>query len=64
MQRYVDVWSQFREKIQKDIHKKGWNADIGAFVQAYGENHLDAAKTTTAAAATAAAAAHRANRIG
>lgn len=43
MDRYVDVWSQFRGKIQKDIHKKGWNADIGAFVQAYSESHLDAA---------------------
>jgi GH15 family glucan-1,4-alpha-glucosidase len=43
MPNYVEVWSKFREKIQKDIHKKGWNADTHAFVQAYGENHLDAA---------------------
>ena len=31
------------DKIKKDIHKKAWNADIQAFTQAYGENHLDAA---------------------
>lgn len=43
MDNYVEVWSQIRAKIKKDIHRKGWNADIHAFVQAYGENNLDAA---------------------
>jgi len=40
---YVNVWSDMGDKIKKDIHKKAWNADIQAFTQAYGENHLDAA---------------------
>ncbi|MGD8801442.1 MAG: glycoside hydrolase family 15 protein [Desulfobacterales bacterium] len=43
MDNYVEIWSQIRDKIKKDIHRKGWNADIHAFVQAYGENNLDAA---------------------
>jgi GH15 family glucan-1,4-alpha-glucosidase len=43
MDNYVNVWSNVRDKIEKDIHKKGWNSDIRAFVQAFGENHLDAA---------------------
>jgi GH15 family glucan-1,4-alpha-glucosidase len=43
MDNYVLVWSAFREKIKNDIHKRGWNSEIKAFVQAYGETHLDAA---------------------
>jgi GH15 family glucan-1,4-alpha-glucosidase len=43
MDNYVNVWSNVRDKIEKDIHKKGWNSDIRAFVQAFGENRLDAA---------------------
>jgi GH15 family glucan-1,4-alpha-glucosidase len=43
MDNYVSVWSAFRTKIKKDIHKRGWNSEIQAFVQAYGETHLDAA---------------------
>lgn len=43
MKDYVRVWSNMRGKIRKDIHKKGWNAENNTFVQAYGENHLDAA---------------------
>jgi GH15 family glucan-1,4-alpha-glucosidase len=43
MDNYVNVWSDIRDNIKKDIHKKGWNADIHTFVQAYGENYLDAA---------------------
>jgi len=43
MNDYVKVWSNIRDQIKKDIHKKGWDADSKAFVQAYGENHLDAA---------------------
>ncbi|MGD2271708.1 MAG: glycoside hydrolase family 15 protein [Desulfobacterales bacterium] len=42
MDNYVNVWSNIRDKIEKDIHKKGWNTEVHAFVQAYGENHLDA----------------------
>jgi GH15 family glucan-1,4-alpha-glucosidase len=43
MDRYVHVWDDMRQKIRSDILKQGWDADIGAFVQAYGEKHLDAA---------------------
>jgi GH15 family glucan-1,4-alpha-glucosidase len=43
MDNYVKVWSDIRDQITKDIHKRGWNADIHTFVQAYGENYLDAA---------------------
>jgi GH15 family glucan-1,4-alpha-glucosidase len=43
MNDYVKVWSNIRDQVKKDIHKKGWDADSNAFVQAYGENHLDAA---------------------
>jgi GH15 family glucan-1,4-alpha-glucosidase len=32
-----------RQKIRNDIMKKGWDADLNAFVQAYGEKNLDAA---------------------
>ena len=43
MENYVKIWSDIRAKIEKDIHNKGWNSEIQAFVQAFGENHLDAA---------------------
>jgi len=43
MDSYVSVWDDMRQKIRSDILKKGWDPDIGAFVQAYGEKHLDAA---------------------
>ena len=43
MPKYVQVWSQMRENIRSDILKKGWNPEINAFTQAYGEPHLDAA---------------------
>jgi GH15 family glucan-1,4-alpha-glucosidase len=43
MDSYVRVWDDMRQKIRRDILKKGWDAEIGAFVQAYGEKHLDAA---------------------
>ena len=40
---YVRVWADMRQKIRNDIVKKGWNAGLNAFVQAYGEKNLDAA---------------------
>ena len=43
MPNYVRVWSEMSAKIKADIHKNGWNAELGAFTQAYGESHLDAA---------------------
>jgi GH15 family glucan-1,4-alpha-glucosidase len=43
MPSYVRVWSKMRETILKDILEKGWNAELGAFTQAYGEKDLDAA---------------------
>ncbi|UCF94027.1 MAG: glycoside hydrolase family 15 protein, partial [Desulfobacterales bacterium] len=43
MSNYVRVWSQMKEKIRDDILKKGWNPEIKAFTQVYGEPHLDAA---------------------
>ena len=43
MDNYVRVWADMRQKIHSDILKKGWDADVNAFVQAYGEKDLDAA---------------------
>ena len=43
MVNYVRVWRQIREEIRQDILKNGWDPDVNAFVQAYGEPHLDAA---------------------
>jgi GH15 family glucan-1,4-alpha-glucosidase len=43
MDNYVRVWAQIREEIRRDILKNGWNPDVNAFVQSYGEPHLDAA---------------------
>jgi len=43
MESYVQVWSEFREKIKRDILKRGWNPEIKAFTQSYDEIHLDAA---------------------
>jgi GH15 family glucan-1,4-alpha-glucosidase len=43
MGNYVRVWADMRQKIRRDILKKGWDADVQAFVQAYGEKDLDAA---------------------
>ncbi|MBN1765152.1 MAG: glycoside hydrolase family 15 protein [Sedimentisphaerales bacterium] len=42
MDRYIEVWSDIREKIKTDIMTKGWNPEINAFTQVYGEPHLDA----------------------
>ena len=43
MDSYVRVWADMRQKIRSDILKKGWNAEVNAFVQAYDEKDLDAA---------------------
>jgi GH15 family glucan-1,4-alpha-glucosidase len=43
MENYVRVWSGMRHKIRSDILKKGWDPEVNAFVQAYGEKDLDAA---------------------
>jgi GH15 family glucan-1,4-alpha-glucosidase len=43
MPNYVQVWSEMRAKIEKDIHKMAWNPEINAFTQSYGERPLDAA---------------------
>lgn len=41
-EKYVQEWDELREQIRKDIHKKGWNAEIGAFTQYYGSSDMDA----------------------
>lgn len=43
MYNYVRMWAKVREKIRKDILKSGWNPEINAFVQSYGEPYVDAA---------------------
>ncbi len=39
---YVDAWSDLADKIRDDIMTKGWDEEVGAFVQYYGSKHLDA----------------------
>jgi len=39
----VERWRQERAAIRADILEHGWNAEVGAFVQAYGTTDLDAA---------------------
>ncbi len=43
MPKYVDIWTRIRDVIKADILKKGWNEEIQAFTQAYGQPYLDAA---------------------
>src|ERR1700709_2522715 len=38
----VDHWRALRDEIHADICEKAWNADVGAFVQAYGSTLIDA----------------------
>ncbi len=38
----VDRWRQTRDEIKEEILREGFNEDVGAFVQSYGEKHLDA----------------------
>lgn len=39
----VDRWSHEMDKIREDVLRNGYNPKIGAFVQWYGSDHLDAA---------------------
>jgi GH15 family glucan-1,4-alpha-glucosidase len=38
----VDRWRAVRESIHRDVCERGYNADVGAFVQHYGSRDLDA----------------------
>ncbi|GAB4330477.1 MAG: glycoside hydrolase family 15 protein [Dehalococcoidia bacterium] len=38
----LDRWTRERDIIRADILQNGYNPDVGAFVQAYGSDHLDA----------------------
>jgi GH15 family glucan-1,4-alpha-glucosidase len=38
----VDRWRATRDAIRADVLEKGYNADVGAFVQYYGSDRLDA----------------------
>ena len=38
----VDCWRATRDEIKADVLANGYNADLGAFVQYYGSNRLDA----------------------
>ncbi|MDA1297038.1 MAG: glycoside hydrolase family 15 protein [Chloroflexi bacterium] len=35
-------WAAVRDEIYEEIMKLGWNEDVGAFTQSYGDKHLDA----------------------
>jgi GH15 family glucan-1,4-alpha-glucosidase len=39
----LDRWRSVRAEIKEDVLQKGFDAERGAFVQAYGSKHLDAA---------------------
>ena len=41
-------WTQERDAVRADYLEKGWNAERGAFTQAYGSEELDAAVLRTA----------------
>jgi GH15 family glucan-1,4-alpha-glucosidase len=38
----VEKWRTLRDAIHRDVCERGFDADAGAFVQAYGSKHLDA----------------------
>ncbi len=38
----LDRWQATRDAIKKDVLEHGYNADLGAFVQYYGSDRLDA----------------------
>ena len=38
----LDVWRETRTIIRKDIEDRGWDSDVGAFVQSYEDDALDA----------------------
>ena len=35
-------WLKVRDEIYQEIMDRGWNEEIGAFTQSYGDEHLDA----------------------
>ena len=39
----VELWRSVRTEIKAEVLQKGYNANLGAFVQAYGSNSLDGA---------------------
>lgn len=42
MNAYVEKWTALRDVIKQDIIENAWNGEIGAFVQYYGGDELDA----------------------
>ncbi len=38
----IEKWKQIREKIHDDVCRRGFNEELGAFVQTYGSKRLDA----------------------
>jgi GH15 family glucan-1,4-alpha-glucosidase len=40
---YAERWAPVRNAIRRDIMKKGWNRELGAFTQAYNNTSMDAA---------------------
>jgi GH15 family glucan-1,4-alpha-glucosidase len=38
----VEGWALVRDTIRREIEERGWDGEVGAFVQAYGSKHLDA----------------------
>jgi len=39
---YVDEWTALADWIKEDVLTRGWDDEVGAFVQYYGSKHLDA----------------------
>jgi GH15 family glucan-1,4-alpha-glucosidase len=42
MTEYVERWTTLCDEIKEDIYKNGWNSEVGAFVQSYESDQLDA----------------------
>lgn len=40
--RKIEKWMLLAEQIRADIHQFAWNSEVGAFVQSYDSNYLDA----------------------
>ena len=38
----LDAWRELRARIHRDVCERGFDAELGSFVQAYGAKHLDA----------------------
>lgn len=38
----LDAWRELRARIHRDVCERGFDAELGSFVQAYGTKHLDA----------------------